>query len=352
MKILVVEDDEISRELLTDAVKSFGYSVFEACDGKQAVSIIEKEGINLVISDWVMPGMNGIELCRWIRAQDFPWYVYIILLTGKSRTEDVIEGLSAGADEFLVKPFDPVELQVRIRTADRILSLETRQLAIFALAKLAESRDPETGHHLERIREYSRILARRLKEHPDFKDEISPGFIYTIYLTSPLHDIGKVGIPDRILLKPTTLTKEEFEIMKTHTLLGGETLDAIAKQYPNVTYLTIARDIILTHHERFDGSGYPFGLKGEEIPLAGRIVALADVYDALTSRRVYKEAYPHGIAREIILRERGKHFDPRVVDAFLSAEKAFVAVKERYSEGEQWGPAKRIERPEQDLARA
>ncbi len=332
MRILVVEDDDISRELLVAALRSFGHQVIEASDGRQAVPIIERERINLVISDWMMPGMNGLELCRWIRSQDFPWYVYTILLTGRSRTEDVIEGLSAGADEFLVKPFDPVELQIRIRTADRILSLETRDLAIFALAKLAESRDPETGHHLERIREYSRVLARRLKDHPDFKDQISPGFVYTIYLTSPLHDIGKVGIPDRILLKPSALTEEEFEIMKRHTILGGETLDTIVKEYPNVSYLTIARDIILTHHERFNGTGYPFGLRGEEIPLAGRIVALADVYDALTSRRVYKEAYPHDVSREIIMQERGEHFDPRIVDAFLAEEKTFMAIAERYAE--------------------
>jgi putative two-component system response regulator len=280
----------------------------------------------------MMPGLNGLELCRWLRAQDLPWYTYYILLTARSDVGDVIEGLSAGADEFLAKPFNPAELQVRLRTADRILSLETRNLATFALAKLAESRDPETGQHLERMREYSRILARRLGSFEEFRSTVTPGYIDTIYLTSPLHDIGKVGIPDCILLKPGALTAGEFEIMRSHTLIGSETLGAMAKQYPGVSYLSMARDIVLTHHERWDGSGYPYGLKGEEIPLCGRIVALADVYDALTCRRVYKEAFTHDIARSIIVGERGKQFDTRIVDAFLAEENTFLTVSLRFSE--------------------
>jgi putative two-component system response regulator len=332
VRILVVEDEDISREILAQALTQFGHEVILASDGAEATALIERNLPSLVISDWMMPGMNGLELCRWIRGQDFPWYVYIILLTARSETEDVIEGLSAGADEFLAKPFHPAELQIRIRTADRILSLETRHLATFALAKLAESRDPETGHHLERMREYSRCLARRLATNDDFRSTITPGFIDTIYLTSPLHDIGKVGIPDSILLKPGCLSDAEFNVMKSHTLIGGETLGAMAKQYPGVTYLSVARDIVLSHHERWNGSGYPFGLKGEEIPLVGRIVALADVYDALTSKRVYKAAFTHEIARSIIVAERGEHFDPRMVDAFLLEETTFSQIERRFSE--------------------
>ncbi len=332
MRILVVEDDDISRDMLAEAVTEFGHDVVMASNGLEATGIIQNERLSLVISDWMMPAMNGLELCQWIRAQDFPWYLYIILLTARSETEDVIAGLSAGADEFLPKPFNPGELQMRIRTADRILSLETRHLATFALAKLAESRDPETGQHLERIREYSRVLARWLALQDDFRDVLTPGLINTIYLTSPLHDIGKVGIPDYILLKPGSLTDEEFEIMKSHTLIGGETLGAMARQYPGVAYLSVARDIVLGHHERFNGTGYPHGRAGEEIPLSARIVALADVYDALTSKRPYKAPFSHEIAQNIIVRERGEHFDPRIVDAFRAVADAFVAIGVQFSE--------------------
>ncbi|MBM4086125.1 MAG: response regulator [Planctomycetes bacterium] len=332
MKILVVDDDEISLEMLKESLTKSGHEALTASDGKDAADLCRKESIRMVISDWMMPGMNGLELCKWIRTQGFPWYVYIILLTARKEASDVVQGLSAGADEFLVKPFDPIELEVRIRTGQRILSLETRHVAIFALARLTESRDPETGHHLERIREYSRLLALQLSTSNEFEGAITSQFVETIYLTSPLHDIGKVGIPDCILLKPGRLTDAEFNAMKLHTTIGGDTLDAAARQYPGVEYLRMASDIALTHHEQYDGSGYPKGLKAENIPLCGRIVCLADVYDALTSKRVYKPAFTHDVARNIILNDRGKHFDPHLVDAFIDREEDFVRVAKQFSE--------------------
>ena len=237
----------------------------------------------LVISDWDMPEMNGIELCRRLRADESAGYIYIILLTSHDGTQKIVEGMSAGADDFISKPFDPPELLVRVRAGERVLSLETRDVAIFALAKLAESRDPETGAHLERVRSYSQVLARQLSTHPKFARIIDEKYIHLIYLTSPLHDIGKVGIPDSVLLKPGRLSDHEFEIMKQHAALGADTLDAALQQFPEAKFLKMARDIAASHHERFDGSGYPAGLKANDIPLCGRIVALADVYDALTS---------------------------------------------------------------------
>ena len=221
---------------------------------------------------------------------------------------------------------------VRVRAGVRILSLETRDLAIFALAKLAESRDPDTGHHLERVRSYSRILAEQLGRTSRFKDEIDAEYIRLIYLTSPLHDIGKVGIPDAVLLKPGKLTKEEFEIMKTHATLGAETLDAAMQRHPSAKFLQFARDIASSHHERWDGTGYPNGLVGNRIPLCGRIVSVADVYDALTSKRTYKEAFTHEVASSIIVEGSNSHFDPDVVDAFLQVEDQFMSIRERFSE--------------------
>ncbi len=256
-------------------------------------------------------------------------YVYIILLSSLGGTQNLVRGLQAGADDFLSKPFDPVELHVRLTTAHRIVSLENRDLIVFSMAKLAESRDSDTGAHLERIREYSRMLAEELSRTRKYENEIDSDFIRAIFLTSPLHDIGKVGIPDNILLKPGKLTPEEFEIMKQHVTIGCQTLDAAYTACPSAEYLRLARDIAATHHEKFDGTGYPHGMGGTEIPLCGRIVALADVYDALTTKRVYKDAMPHDQARRIILEGRGAHFDPDVVDAFLVREEAFQEVRRK-----------------------
>ncbi|HKQ48030.1 MAG TPA: HD domain-containing phosphohydrolase [Phycisphaerae bacterium] len=334
MNILILDDDAICLEALNQALIRAGHDVQFARDGHEALEILREGHVRLVISDWIMPGMDGLELCRRIRREEFPAYVYFILLTSRDGTECIVEGLSAGADEFLTKPFHPAELSVRLRAAERILALETRDVAIFALARLAESRDPETGAHLDRVRMYSRIIAQHFLESSNSPEPIDAEFVRLIYLTSPLHDIGKVGIPDCVLLKAGRLSNREFEIMKTHVTIGAETLGAARRQFPGVRFLQMAQEIALTHHERFNGSGYPSGLKGKRIPLSGRIVALADVYDALTSKRVYKQAFAHDVARGIILEESGQHFDPDVIKAFVENEVAFVAVRERFAEPE------------------
>lgn len=330
MKVLVVDDDAITREMLGYALTEVGYEVDAAADGREALRIIREQSHRLVISDWDMPHMNGVELCRAIRSEDLNGYVYFILLTKHGAPQQIVEGLSAGADDYITKPFENAELQMRLRAGERILNLETRDVAIFALAKLAESRDPETGAHLERVRSYSRVVAEHLSTLEKFQDEIDARFLQLIYQTSPLHDIGKVAIPDCVLLKADRLTEREYEIMQTHAAAGAETLDAALRQYPHAQFLIMARDIALTHHERWDGTGYPEGLAGEQIPLCGRIVALADVYDALTSKRVYKDAFGHDVARAIILGECGNHFDPDVVAAFTANEDRFVEIREHY----------------------
>jgi putative two-component system response regulator len=336
--VLVVDDDDVTATILEHSLSQFGYTVTVARNGREAFKMIRKGEIRMVVSDWCMPEMSGVELCREIRHRFSGSYVYIILLTSNNRTQDVVEGLNAGADDYITKPFQPEELQVRLRVGERILSLESRDLTIFALAKLAESRDPDTGAHLERIREFCRIMAEELSYADPPPPEVDGDFVQMIYLTSPLHDIGKVGVPDSILLKPGRLDEEEFEIMKRHAAIGGETLEALTASHPDARFLHMARDIAWTHHERYDGSGYPRGLAGEDIPLCGRIVAVADVYDALTSRRVYKEAYGHETAVSIICEGRGTHFDPNIVDAMLRREDDFRRLREALAE-----PAEAVE---------
>jgi putative two-component system response regulator len=332
MQVLIVDDNPIALELLEHTLKRSGYEVLMADNGKTALEILDRGNCQLVISDWEMPQMSGLELCRHIRSACFMNYIYVILLTARREASDSIEGMSAGADDFIVKPFQPSELTLRVRAGERLLGLETRDLLIFALAKLAESRDNDTGAHLERVRTYSRVIAEYLAKLPKFNGQVNSDFVRLIYLTSPLHDIGKVSVPDTVLLKPGPLTLEEFEIMKLHTTHGAETLDAALNEYPAARYLRMARDIAASHHEWYDGSGYPEGLARDKIPLCGRIVALADVYDALTSRRVYKDAYPHEKARAIIMQARGSHFDPDVVDGFLANEKTFVAISKELAD--------------------
>jgi putative two-component system response regulator len=332
MRILIVDDDDIALELLGDTLRDAGYDVESAVNGREALAALRRSAARIVISDWDMPEMNGVELSRQIRASDGRGYVYVMLLTSHESPQKVVEGMSAGADDFISKPFHPAELLARVQAGERVLSLETRDLAIFALAKLAESRDPDTGAHLERVRSFSRVLARQLAKRPEFADEVDENYIHLIYLTSPLHDIGKVGVPDHVLLKPGRLTPDEFEIMKTHTTLGAETLEAAVREYPGAKFLQLARNIAATHHEWFDGSGYPAKLRGDQIPLCGRIVALADVYDALTSKRVYKEAFSHEAACDIIIRESGTHFDPHVVAAFLECQQHFISIRATFGE--------------------
>lgn len=323
MNVLIADDDEISRDLLEHMLLGAGYEVHAVENGAQALEAIREQNFRLVISDWDMPEMNGVDLCRAIRSSDVNGYVYVILLTTHCGPMAIVEGMSAGADDFMTKPFHPQELLVRLRAGERVLSLETREMLIFSLARLAESRDPETGHHLERVQRYARVLAQQLARNPKLGGQIDAEFIRLVYLTSPLHDIGKVGIPDSVLLKPGRLSSEEFEIMKTHTILGAQTLDAALERFPEARFLRMARNIAAHHHERYDGTGYPSKLAGEDIPLCARIVALADVYDALTSKRVYKEEFSHAVAREIIVKDSGTHFDPDVVDAFVRSEEEF-----------------------------
>lgn len=328
MEILIVDDDPLVRLVLQHVLTRAGFTVQSAENGQQALAMLREHLYPIIISDWEMPEMSGVELCRALRAQRLSRYVYFILLTSRDGTQDTIQGLQSGADDFVTKPFDKTELLLRVKVGQRLLSMQARDLTIFALAKLAESRDCETGAHLDRVRNYVRVLAQYLSTLPAYQSQINAGYVELIYLTSPLHDIGKVAIPDSILLKPGKLTVDEFEIMKTHATIGAQTLDAVLRYNPEAEFLSMAMDIAYAHHEKFDGSGYPRGLVGEDIPLAARIVALADVFDALTCKRVYKAAFAHAKVKQIILDGAGKHFDPALVQAFLVLEEQFIRIKE------------------------
>jgi putative two-component system response regulator len=331
MQVLIVGRDQPSLDHLQSTLQSAGYGVAVAHNGQQALDMVGSKSYRLVISDWKMPGMSGVDLCRRIRERQTSC-VYFILAAARRDDNDIAEGLDAGADDFIDKPFQCGELYARLRAGERALALEGRDLAIFALARLVESRDPDIGAHLERIRIYSRTLAQYLASQQKYRDVIDANYAQMIYRTSPLHDIGKVGIPDSVLLKPGRLTDREFEVMKTHTVIGAKTLETALHEHPEAEFLQMARDIALTHHEQFDGNGYPAGIVGEQIPLSGRIVALADVYDALTVKRVYKAAFTHDVARSVILDGRGMHFDPDLVEAFLQTEDKFLAVRSEFAE--------------------
>ena len=332
--ILVADDDAIARALLSRMLTEAGYEVLLATNGREAIEIFKARRLHLVITDWMMPELDGLELCRWIRAHSASRYIFILMLTSVDEESRVVEGLSAGADEFIAKPIRPDALRARLGSAQRMLGLLSRDVTIFSLAQLADSRDPETGEHLDRIREYTRLLSEELVAS-GVAGDVPADFADLMYLTSPMHDIGKVGIPDAILLKPGQLSATEFEEMKMHTTIGAAALERALTQFPELRYLRTARDVALTHHERFDGTGYPNGLQGEAIPLAGRIVALCDTYDAITSKRVYKSSQPHAVARAEIVRSSGKHFDPRIVQSFLRVEAIFaeVAAQSRDDEG-------------------
>jgi len=330
MRILTVDDDEIARELLNLTLQGSGHEVHSASNGVEAMEILKNSDCRMVVTDWEMPEMDGLELCRAIRQADLPGYIYTIILTAHGTHEEAVQGLSAGADDFITKPFNPAEMTVRVSAGERILGMETRDVAIFAMAQLAESRDPESGAHLERVQCYCRTLANWLAARNIPGYIVDTAFIKMLVSTSPLHDIGKIGIPDAVLLKPGRLSDREFEIMKTHAALGAQTLNAALKKFPEAKFLQMARDIAEFHHEQFDGSGYPHGLTGANIPLSARLVAVADVYDALTSRRVYKNAFRHDVAKSIIREEGGSHFDPHLVQAFLEAEEEFIQIRQRY----------------------
>lgn len=337
--VLVVDDDENILRLLTSQIEKMGFPVTSATNGQDALEVaVQDPRPVLVVSDVNMPGMSGLDLLR--RIKRLSSITQVVMVSGHNDMAIVRECLREGAYDYLIKPFELEHLSNATRRAieryhlldqneayrvnlERMVEaqtqelLQTRDLALITLAKLAESRDSGTGLHLERMAEYSRCLAESL-DRIDAGPSLDGDFIQQVHKSSPLHDIGKVGIPDAILLKPGPLTPEEMLVMQSHTTIGGDTLKSVIEAYEGHTFLLMAMEIAYSHHEKWDGSGYPEGLRGDEIPLGARIVALADAYDTITSARPYKPRHDHEEAIKRIVRDRGAHFDPDLVDAFLA----------------------------------
>ncbi len=356
--ILVVDDTPENLTLMSALLKD-QYKVKVANHGDRGLRIAQSDTPpDLILLDIMMPDLDGYEVCRRLKADVSTRDIPVIFLTAKSEAEDERMGLELGAVDYITKPISPPIVLARVATQlalkasadflrDKNVFLEQevarrteevtaiQDVTILAMASLAETRDTDTGNHIRRTQHYVKVLAEQLQDHPRFVGLLNEHYINTLFKSAPLHDIGKVGIPDRILLKPGRFTAEEFEIMKTHTTLGYEAIaNAEDSLGMSVDFLRMAKDIALFHQEKWDGSGYPEGRSGDAIPVSARLMAVADVYDALISRRVYKEGMPHEKAVEIITQGKGSHFDPDMVDAFVQIEDEFRRIAQRYADSD------------------
>jgi len=358
--ILIVDDEPINIKLLNEVLK-YDYELFVATSGLQALGRLEErhQDIDLILLDVNMPEMSGIEVLERINEHASWTEIPVIFVTAMDREGDEAEGLHCGAVDYITKPISSaivrarVDTQLTLRraktelaTQNKILEQKVRErteeisytqdVIINALTSLAETRDKETGSHIIRTQYYVKILAELIRHLPEYIDELDDDFVIdSIFKTAPLHDVGKVGIPDSVLLKPGKLNEEEWAIMRTHSALGGDALMKAGESSGGrgVDFLKYAQEIAYGHHEKWDGSGYPNGLEGTEIPVSARLMAIADVYDALLSKRCYKEAFSHEKALMIMEEGRGNHFDPVMLQVFLDNEDQFFAIAEKYNDG-------------------
>ncbi len=352
--IMVVDDTPANLRLLEQMLGEQYHRVLTFPRGALALKAAISNPPDLILLDINMPEMNGFELCRHLKLNDTLKDVPVIFISANSDTDNKLKAFSMGGVDYVTKPFQVEEVNARIKThlrlsylqkklecrnsdlkeivREKVRELSESQLATtFALTKLAESRDDDTGQHIERTRNFCRLLAERLRQHPDYCNRISKAFIESIYHCAPMHDIGKVAIPDHILLKPGKLTADEFDVMKTHAEIGADTLEGVRANYPQNMFVTMGVEIARCHHEKWDGSGYPAGLRGEDIPLSARIMALADVYDALRAQRPYKSPFSHAKSCEIIMADSGTHFDPVIGGTFKLCCDEFDTILQQFS---------------------
>ena len=352
--VLIIDDSAENLNILSELLRP-EYRVLAATSGERGLRVAnDNPKPDLILLDVVMEGMDGYAVFDQLRNNQRTRDIPIIFLTALSDPGDEEWGLLLGAADYIAKPITRSVVLARVRAQleakrardwlkNQNATLEaevarrmaendlTQQVTIRALAHLAEARDPETGNHILRTQGYVQRMAVGLRAHPRFSTTLTDGYIDLLARSAPLHDIGKVGIPDSILLKPGKLTAEEWEVMKTHAKLGSDAIEGAEHDIQkSLAFLSVAKEIAHWHHEKWDGSGYPDGLAGDAIPIAARLMAIADVFDAVISQRVYKAAMSNEEAREIITAGSGKHFDPDVADAFLEGFDDFVAIAERY----------------------
>ncbi len=375
---ILVADDQTENLLILEEVLGEHYVVRAVTDGKQVLDYLARGArADMILLDVLMPVMDGFETCRRLKQAVDTWDIPVMFLTSLGSPDDEAHGLSLGAEDFIHKPLSPPVVLARVRNhlklsratrllrernedLERLVAERTRDIlhqtdelmrrkrqliasqsaTITAFCSLAEARDNETGNHVRRTQHYVRALAERLAGHPRFARELGGEAITLLFKSAPLHDVGKVAVPDAILLKPGPLTAEEWSVMRRHCEFGRQAI-AMAEhelaQYED-SFLSYARQIAYSHHERWDGSGYPQGLAGEEIPMPARLMAVADVYDALISKRVYKPAFPVEQAEAIIAEGRGTHFDPDVADAMLAGADVFRDIARRFADDIQANP--------------
>ncbi|MBE9539991.1 MAG: two-component system response regulator [Proteobacteria bacterium] len=352
--ILIVDDSPTVLASMNKTLAS-SYRVRAANSGERAIEMVSTDPRpDLILLDVIMPGMDGYTVLSKLRENPDTHDIPVIFVTAMEAEEDEERGLELGAVDYITKPIRPAILMARVKShlvlkcvndflnnknafleAEISRRMEENQtiqnVSIRALAHLAEARDPETGEHIQRTQSYVRVLARHLQRHSRFSKLITESFATLLTRSAPLHDIGKVGIPDEILLKSGSLTESEWEVMKTHAELGANAIEYAENDVEqHVEFLSLAKEIAHWHHEKWDGSGYPDGLAGEAIPISARIMAIADVFDALITNRVYKTAISFDDVRDIIVAERGRHFDPDIVDVFIDSFDEYVAIARRF----------------------
>ncbi|MDH5752931.1 MAG: two-component system response regulator [Deltaproteobacteria bacterium] len=354
-KIMIVDDEPINITMMQGVLGS-GYEFFTASQGREALELLQNGELpDLIVLDVIMPDMDGYEVCGELKKDPRTKDIPVIFVTGLGDIGNEKTGIELGAVDYIAKPISPEITRARIRNhlelkqardllQDQNLLLEnrvrertseletTKDVTILTLASLAETRDNETGNHIMRTKNYVRVLAENLAFNPKYSDVLTEGYVQQLHKSAPLHDIGKVGIPDAILLKPGKLTPEEFDVIKRHTVYGRDALYSAEMHLGTTSFLSTAKEIAYSHHEKWDGTGYPEGLAGEDIPLSARIMAVADVYDALIAKRVYKEPFSHEKAMEIIIEGDGRHFDPDVVRAFIEVAEDFRQIAKDFAD--------------------
>ena len=360
--ILIVDDNPTNVNLLEMMLGRAGYTnITSTTDPREVEGLYKENEFDLILLDIRMPHMDGFEVMEQLMDGIENDYLPILVITAQQELETKHRALEIGAKDFVTKPFERIELLNRIVNMLEVRALynerkiqakileekveeRTRQLStlqdatMVAMGSLAETRDNETGNHIRRTQRYVKLLAEKLSEQSRYADILTPEYISQLYKSAPLHDIGKVGVPDAILLKPGKLTPEEFEEMKKHTVYGADAIEEAASSIEDEEtrgFLTVGWEIAHYHQEKWDGSGYPAGLSGEDIPLSARLMAIADVYDALISRRVYIPPFPHKKSVAIISEGKGQHFDPVMTDVFLEISEQFLEIANAFQDSEE-----------------